>query len=385
MAAAGSWSLRCRGPSGQAVLTGLDGATTTVDALRRMLHEKLGVAPERQEVLAGFPPRPLALPNGGAAIASVGIANGDALTVRELAGAPAAAPAPAPAAAAAPPAVAFEAGAFAAINGGHLDEDAALAAALAASMEDAAPAAPAPSRPQQQPRPAAAAPAPPPPSAAGPAPTSAPADGGGAVARRIIASDNSCLFNAVGYVMQRSRSVARELRRVIADAVAADPGERAREGRGLDGRGGKRRARCDGGEQKGGKSGLLLICSHGNTASRTRMRTNAKQTQPWNKTKQNKTDTYNEAFLGQPNAAYCAWILEPKHWGGAIELSILARHYGREIAAYDIQTERCDVYGSGDGHRERCMLIYDGLREQPRCRARARAAAAAGAVHFLSL
>lgn len=30
---------------------------------------------------------------------------------------------------------------------------------------------------------------------------------------------------------------------------------------------------------------------------------------------------------------------------GAIELSILAEYYGREIAAYDIQTARCDLYG----------------------------------------
>ena len=37
------------------------------------------------------------------------------------------------------------------------------------------------------------------------------------------------------------------------------------------------------------------------------------------------------------------------------------RHFGREIAAHDIQTKRCDVYGQGEGHRERVMLIYDGL------------------------
>lgn len=30
---------------------------------------------------------------------------------------------------------------------------------------------------------------------------------------------------------------------------------------------------------------------------------------------------------------------------GAIELSILAEYYGREIAAYDIQTARCYLYG----------------------------------------
>jgi hypothetical protein len=30
---------------------------------------------------------------------------------------------------------------------------------------------------------------------------------------------------------------------------------------------------------------------------------------------------------------------------GAIELAILSDYYGREIAAYDIQTKRCDIYG----------------------------------------
>ena len=37
------------------------------------------------------------------------------------------------------------------------------------------------------------------------------------------------------------------------------------------------------------------------------------------------------------------------------------RHFAREIAAYDIQTKRCDVYGQGEGYPERVMLIYDGL------------------------
>jgi ubiquitin thioesterase OTU1 len=44
------------------------------------------------------------------------------------------------------------------------------------------------------------------------------------VVRRVIPSDNSCLFTAVGYVMENDRGKAAQLRRVIADAVAADPG-----------------------------------------------------------------------------------------------------------------------------------------------------------------
>jgi ubiquitin thioesterase OTU1 len=43
------------------------------------------------------------------------------------------------------------------------------------------------------------------------------------VVRRIIDSDNSCLFNAVGYVMEHSRAKAKELRGVIASVVAGDP------------------------------------------------------------------------------------------------------------------------------------------------------------------
>lgn len=52
--------------------------------------------------------------------------------------------------------------------------------------------------------------------------------------------------------------------------------------------------------------------------------------------------TYNDGFLGQENEDYQKWILDKKHWGGAIELSILSKHYDRVIAAYDIQTKRCD-------------------------------------------
>jgi ubiquitin thioesterase OTU1 len=43
------------------------------------------------------------------------------------------------------------------------------------------------------------------------------------VVRRIIDSDNSCLFNAVGYCLERSRTVASKLRVVVANSVASDP------------------------------------------------------------------------------------------------------------------------------------------------------------------
>uniref|UniRef100_A0A1J3CYP6 Ubiquitin thioesterase OTU n=1 Tax=Noccaea caerulescens TaxID=107243 RepID=A0A1J3CYP6_NOCCA len=117
----------------------------------------------------------------------------------------------------------------------------------------------------------------------------------GIIVRRVIPSDNSCLFNAIGYVMDKDKKKAPELRQVIAASVASNK------------------------------------------------------------------DKYNEAFLGKQNEEYCAWILNPEKWGGAIELSILADYYGREIGAYDIQTSRCDLYGQTKNYNERVMLIYDGL------------------------
>ncbi|GIL68472.1 hypothetical protein Vafri_21747 [Volvox africanus] len=71
--------------------------------------------------------------------------------------------------------------------------------------------------------------------------------------------------------------------------------------------------------------------------------------------------TFNDGFLGKDVKEYCSWIQQKDKWGGAIELFILSQHYGREIAAFDVQTKRCDVYGQDKGYEERALLMYDGL------------------------
>lgn len=232
-----------------------------------LLAEETGVPADRLEVLCGFPPKLLATPAPDTKLREAGLSNGDSLTVREAAaagdGAPAAAAAPAP------------------------------APASQVTTSQSQPSLPvAADVPSASPQPGAA-------STAvcnnASAPTCVTMPDGTCVVRRIIDSDNSCLFNSIGYVMEQSRARSAQLRRAVAAAVSADP------------------------------------------------------------------FTYNEGFLGKNNAEYCKWITDPSKWGGAIELSILARHYETEIAAYDIQTKRCDVYGQGSGYRDRVMLIYDGL------------------------
>lgn len=40
---------------------------------------------------------------------------------------------------------------------------------------------------------------------------------------------------------------------------------------------------------------------------------------------------------------------------------VTCRYYQKEIAAYDIQTKRVDIYGQEDGYTERAFILYDGL------------------------
>lgn len=75
--------------------------------------------------------------------------------------------------------------------------------------------------------------------------------------------------------------------------------------------------------------------------------------------------TYNEAFLGQSNSSYCQWILDPDHWGGAIELSILSKHYAIEIVAVDTQNVRLNRFGEDKNYSQRILLIYDGIHYDP--------------------
>ena len=55
------------------------------------------------------------------------------------------------------------------------------------------------------------------------------------------------------------------------------------------------------------------------------------------------------------------WIRDPEHWGGGIELAVLAEHYSTELGAVDCQTQRVDLFGQGLGFTERVLLIYDGV------------------------
>lgn len=334
--------IRVRGPEGQATLNFDD--ECTIDAFRQLLAEKTGVPPAQQEVRGGFPPRLLDFPpdGGAAAVAALGLTSGDSLTVTQL-------PLPAGASAAAAPSKGApsngHAAAPASATVAGLSEDEQLARAIALSLGETVPELPA-AAPAQPPVAAAAhAAAVQPARARSPvrahpasasgkgaatpqgAPVAVPLADGTAVVRRIIDSDNSCLFNAVGYVTQHSRQLAPQLR-WAARKLGGPHFPRTSQ------------PTCV----------VLGMISHSDApypadvlsmcAACRRVIADAVMADP---------HEWNEAVLGKAPAQYRAWILDPSRWGGAIELSILSRHLGREIAAFDIQTTRVGAWVLGCG------------------------------------
>ena len=66
----------------------------------------------------------------------------------------------------------------------------------------------------------------------------------------------------------------------------------------------------------------------------------------------------------RPREEYISTILKPSSWGGAIELSILAKHYSTEIDSIDVETGRIDHFAPPSEAADsgnRCVLVYSGI------------------------
>lgn len=70
---------------------------------------------------------------------------------------------------------------------------------------------------------------------------------------------------------------------------------------------------------------------------------------------------FSEAVLGRTHADYSAWMLSDHAWGGPIELSILARHFRVQFAAFDVRTMRLDLYDENVQFPTVAYLMYDGI------------------------
>ncbi|XP_063360231.1 ubiquitin thioesterase Otu1 [Cydia amplana] len=123
----------------------------------------------------------------------------------------------------------------------------------------------------------------------------------GILMKKVVPSDNSCLFTSIGFVLngQVDTTVHTLMRQIIAMEVASDH------------------------------------------------------------------DTYSEAMLGKPNAEYCTWIQQPSSWGGAIEVAILSRFYGIEMAVVDTLNAIINRFGEDKNYGNRVFLLFDGVHYDP--------------------
>ncbi|XP_043250943.1 yod1 deubiquitinase [Colletes latitarsis] len=76
-------------------------------------------------------------------------------------------------------------------------------------------------------------------------------------------------------------------------------------------------------------------------------------------------EEYSEGLLGRPNPEYCKWIMKSDSWGGAIELSILSKFYGLEIAVIDSINAIINRFGEDQHYAQRVFLIFDGIHYDP--------------------
>jgi len=128
--------------------------------------------------------------------------------------------------------------------------------------------------------------------------------------RVIIPADNSCLFNAIGYLLEHpgadvdtvaaQSEVQKRLRSVVAESVIAQP------------------------------------------------------------------DVYSESVLGMTPQKYAMWIRDSAHWGGEIEIAVLCGHYRVGIRVVDVCTgsvyHYCPLGDSGGNATTRYLyLLYDGI------------------------
>ena len=121
------------------------------------------------------------------------------------------------------------------------------------------------------------------------------------IERHIIPADNSCLFNAIAFLMSNGEAaengISKEYRGIVSHEILTD-----------------------------------------------------------------QTGTYSEAFLGKKPHEYAEWVQDPDKWGGEIEMSILSKRLHIQICAVDIQTGTVYKYSPEGPHEHSSIyLMYDGI------------------------
>lgn len=231
------FALKVKCKGGQNIVKGLT-AHSTASELKQQLSELFSMKPNDINVLAGFPPKSVNLSDNSITLEALGISSGDTLIVEEK----------------------LNSEAKEKIAAKKMEQETQYAHIAESQLNCP-----------------------------------------GILMRKVVPSDNSCLFTSIGYVLNGKvdPTCGQYMRKIIAEAVGSDP------------------------------------------------------------------ETYSEAILGKPNKDYCTWIQKTDSWGGAIELSILSNFYGMEMAVVDTINAIVNRFGEDKSFGNRIFLIFDGIHYDP--------------------
>jgi ubiquitin thioesterase OTU1 len=76
---------------------------------------------------------------------------------------------------------------------------------------------------------------------------------------------------------------------------------------------------------------------------------------------ENNKEKYNYSYLNMSNSDYQKFITNSHNWGGAIEIKILSEILQVEICTFDVENLQTLFFGEDENYNEIIFLIYNGI------------------------
>jgi ubiquitin thioesterase OTU1 len=77
------------------------------------------------------------------------------------------------------------------------------------------------------------------------------------------------------------------------------------------------------------------------------------------------SDKFDQSLLDLPKDQYIEFIVDPRNWGGALEVKMFSEIFEKQIVCIDVKTNRADIYGEDKHFEQRIYLLYNGTHYDP--------------------
>ena len=72
-----------------------------------------------------------------------------------------------------------------------------------------------------------------------------------------------------------------------------------------------------------------------------------------------------DILLDLPKDQYIEYIIDPRNWGGALEVKMFSEIFQKQICCIDVKTNRSDIYGIEHAYKQCIYLLYNGIHYDP--------------------